>query len=410
MRFGELADFFEGVGSKRLSSHEVDPSVSRGHEFQGVDSLRKFLGTPSEKMRVPVTYIWMPDDEPEIVNSEGTWYDSRANQSHREAEYRLYYRKAAEEVVYRAKDGDSLFLAKRKGGGLLAILCPAGSTSEAQLSWLLGVSPVSGDMAPVELRTGESPTLTFFARDILERIGIDAPQEDETLLEKLLRRFNGRFPPTSDLSTFARESCEAEESSGPDEILVAWLETEEKLFRTLEAHMVGEVLRNGFLQPDGVPDIDRFVSFSLSVQNRRKSRAGYALENHLAELFRQARLEFSTQATTEGRKRPDFLFPNERAYRDATFPTAQLVMLGSKSSCKERWRQVLSEADRIESKHLATLEPGISGYQLDEMAAARLTLVVPSAIHATYPASHRNKLLDLAGFIDLVRKKQAVPV
>ena len=34
-----------------------------------------------------------------------------------------------------------------------------------------------------------------------------------------------------------------------------------------------------------------------------------------------------------------------------------------KSTCKDRWRQVLSEADRIPNKHLFTLEAAISENQ-----------------------------------------------
>ena len=40
----------------------------------------------------------------------------------------------------------------------------------------------------------------------------------------------------------------------------------------------------GFAAGDGV-NVDGFIGFSLSVQNRRKSRAGYSLENHLAQIF-----------------------------------------------------------------------------------------------------------------------------
>jgi hypothetical protein len=50
------------------------------------------------------------------------------------------------------------------------------------------------------------------------------------------------------------------------------MDREEVLFRTLERHIVNERLRRGF------SDGDEFVAFSLSVQNRRKARAGRALE------------------------------------------------------------------------------------------------------------------------------------
>ena len=59
-------------------------------------------------------------------------------------------------------------------------------------------------------------------------------------------------------------------------------------------------------------------------------------------------------------------------------------MLGVKSTCKDRWRQVLAEADRIEYKHLLTLETSISKHQTDEMQAKNLQLVLPRGLHETY--------------------------
>ncbi len=55
-------------------------------------------------------------------------------------------------------------------------------------------------------------------------------------------------------------------------------------------------------------------------------------------------------------------------------------MLGVKSTCKDRWRQVLSEAARIPDKCLLTVEPGISENQTNEMQANRLQLVLPGEV------------------------------
>jgi hypothetical protein len=83
-------------------------------------------------------------------------------------------------------------------------------------------------------------------------------------------------------------------------------------------------------------------------------------------------------------------------------------MLGSKSSLKDRWRQVLSEAARIETKHLVTLEPGISTNQTDEMKAKGLCLVVPAEIQRTYTPGQRAWLMDVRSFVALVRRRQTV--
>src|SRR5690606_10029713 len=125
----------------------------------------------------------------------------------------------------------------------------------------------------------------------------------------------------------------------------------EKLFRRLERKIVEERLKKGFLNGNDT-DVDGFIHFSLSVQNRRKSRAGYALENHLEALFNKHSLLFSRTVETENKSKPDFLFPGGQSYHNLLFPSELLTMLGVKTSCKDRWRQILSEASRVEKKHL----------------------------------------------------------
>lgn len=117
---------------------------------------------------------------------------------------------------------------------------------------------------------------------------------------------------------------------------------------------------------------------------------------------------FSRVAITENRSKPDFLFPSVTDYHDLSFPVDRLTMLGAKSTCKDRWRQVLAEASRIPRKHLFTLETAISTFQTEEMAASNLQLVLPKSLHSTYTEAQRQALLDLESFISLVRGRQGV--
>jgi hypothetical protein len=157
---------------------------------------------------------------------------------------------------------------------------------------------------------------------------------------------------------------------------------------------------------EGRADVEGFIKFSLSVQNRRKSRAGSALENHLATIFKLNGLKFERGAKTENNNKPDFLFPGAREHGLLEFPANNLIMLGAKSTCKDRWRQVLSEANRIETKHLLTLEPGISENQTNEMKIKRLQLVLPKQLHETFKQSQRNALMTLTEFVELARSRQ----
>ena len=406
MNHGFLSEYFEGVAAKTLKATEVDPRTSHGHEYQGVDAFRQFLGTPSEKTNIPVAYVWLTDDSVPIKNVlTGTWYNSRAKKDFRSAEYRLYYPTAAEEIVWRASPGDTLFFCKPKTGPLLAMSCPAESSIEKQLFWLFGLQAAEkfGENQ-LDLTRDPGKELDFAARYILELIGIEVSITDGKWLERLLKAFGPKFPSTEVFSKFARDNVAGiDPINAPDDALLEWIDFEERLFRTLEHHVVAERIKAGFENHKEV-DVNGFVSFSLSVQNRRKARVGLALEHHVEAILIANHIQHERGATTENKSKPDFLFPGSAQYRDLRYPAARLAMLGTKSTCKDRWRQILSEANRIETKHLLTLEPSISEPQTDEMKGKNLKLVLPTRLHVTYKPSQKPWLMSFREFITVASR------
>lgn len=401
---GHLSRHFIGAGAKVLKGTEVDPAVSRGHEFQGVDIFRAFVGTPDARETIPVTYLWMDDEQETPLKLEltGTWYNSRKGKVHRSAEYRLYYPAAAESVVHRAKAGDTLFLCMTAERRVLAILCPASSSIEQKLLWLFGLT-LDPDFSLIQrdiLQDGDRG-LDLAARFILDELGIESEEPEPAAVDRMVAKFGTVFPGTAIFSDFARRSLKAVDPlADPDAALVAWMEQEEALFRHMERLVVEQRLRAGFIA-DGAADVDGFLSFSLSVQNRRKSRAGYAFAHHVEAVLKAWKIPHKREATTEKRNAADFLLPGETEYADPTFPADRLRMLAVKTTCKDRWRQVLSEADRIAIKHLLTLEPAISRAQTAEMQSQRLQLVLPRSLHETYHADQQAQLMSFRAYLDM---------
>ena len=171
------------------------------------------------------------------------------------------------------------------------------------------------------------------------------------------------------------------------------------LFRALEYARYGDIITKGF------QSVDEFVRAANVVLNRRKSRAGKSLEHHLSAIFDGNGIEYSSQAVTEGNKKPDFLFPSQKAYHDYDFSTDYIISLAAKTTCKDRWRQVLNEANRLRDKpkYLCTLQQGISGAQMDEMQAENVILVVPKPYIVTYPKDRRDRIWTLAQFVQYVK-------
>lgn len=133
---------------------------------------------------------------------------------------------------------------------------------------------------------------------------------------------------------------------------------------------------------------------------------GYSLQNQLEALFDSHKLKYKAQAVTEGKNKPDFIFPSSEEYRDQQFKSELLVMLGAKSTLKERWRQILTEAARIPRKHLCTLEPSISKDQTDEISKHAIQLVIPESFHETYTDTQRKQLWTVSTFVDFIKKMQ----
>lgn len=405
MDFGDLADHFDGVAAKILSAVETVGRSSNQHELDGVKALQGLFGRPTKKLIIPTRFLLVTDDTDEPVAEEGTltFYDARLNTPNR-SEYRLYY-PASVDAMKMAQPGDVVFIAKQKTGGALFIVAPSGSSIAAQLDWLFGTDVLErqGFSVRAGLESGHD-SLSLTAMYLLDMLGVAIEPRNDDWLDRILAKFGPRFPTSAEFGAFARSTLpDLHPADDPDRVLMAWLEQEEILFRTLERHLATDTL--DALYSEGHVDVDRFIEVSLSLHNRRKSRAGKGLENQLIALFDALDVRHTFNPMTENRARPDFILPGINEYRDADFPALDLTMLGVKTTCKDRWRQVLSEAKRIEDKHLLTLESPISPAQTDEMKDHRIQLVIPHPLHQPYKPEQREWLMSVNDFITLVRKR-----
>ena len=390
------------VATKRLAEVEVDPEVSHQHELNGVAAIKKLLGTPADALSFrDIEWVLLRDDGNHARESHSlSWYDSRRRNPNRSSEWRLYYGGG----TTAAEAGDLFALIRREAdGALAALVAPAGSTWDQQLVAIFG-NPLDlgGRFITVEL--GDIPDIFAIATtELFELLGWGEEPEpivEAPFAEEAFAQFGLSFPSSATFSQFIQERTPVDVAD-PDEALLTWWNAEEAHFREHERRIVGERLAAHYF------GVDELLTFSKSIHNRRRVRAGLAFENHLRALFVGNHVRHSFKRRTEGRSEPDFLFPGIDRYRDPSFDETGLTMLAAKTTCKDRWRQVLQEAARIEHKHLCTLEPAISTPQLEEMAAARLTLVVPAKIAPSYEVPVGVEILTLADFIQLVRERDA---
>ena len=239
-----------------------------------------------------------------------------------------------------------------------------------------------------------------------------SPQNERGLQAQIFQAFTAtlsdNFPTAIIMSAKAREIHETlfdhkeYTETQPDRQLLDWLAMEYHLFRYIEDMMFHKTIQQGF------SSMEEFLSVANSITNRRKSRAGKSLENHLAAIFTGNCLTFDAQVVTEGRKRPDFIFPGGAAYHDPSFNAQNLIVLAAKTTCKDRWRQILNEANRVrdKKKYLCTLQQGVSSKQMQEMLDENVTLVVPAPYIARYPKAYQKDIMSLQSFIDFAKAQE----
>lgn len=185
-----------------------------------------------------------------------------------------------------------------------------------------------------------------------------------------------------------------------DALLMRCVEAEYALFRLVERRLCEPEISRVF------KSVEDFIETAATIMNRRKSRAGRSLENHVGHVLRAAGIPLDVRPQIEGR--PDIVIPGKREYDDPRYPEERLFIVGVKTTCKDRWGQVVKEARRVRHKHILTIQRGIASGQLHEMHEANVSLIVPKSIQADYPRERDIEMLTIDGFINVVRDRLKV--
>jgi hypothetical protein len=235
-----------------------------------------------------------------------------------------------------------------------------------------------------------------------------APQQVETeddCIDRKVREFSAAltdFPTGAVFSEKTRAILVECQKKFPDltadEALVTAYQTEYQLFQSVERQVCQNEVSGRLFK-----NIDDFIQTAASIMNRRKARAGRSFENHVEYLLTHAKIPHKMRPSLGADGKPDIVIPDERAYFDAAFPIEKLFVVGLKTTCKDRWRQVLNEGRRVKAKHILTLQPGITSAQLAEMHTAGVSLVVPQSLHKSFPKEHTINLLSVESFIKTVK-------
>lgn len=231
-----------------------------------------------------------------------------------------------------------------------------------------------------------------------------APQEEteDECVERHFRTFVQALTDFPSGDVFSAETQKALEEcvrgfrdEDLDSSVARLIESEYRLFRLAERALCTAEVHRLFR------DIDDFLKTAATIMNRRKSRAGRSLENHVSALLRRSGIPHEVRPEAiEGR--PDIVIPDTAKYFRFNNQQENVFVIGVKTTCKDRWRQVLNEARRAPRKYIFTIQPGISEPQLREMHEANVSLIVPNHLHREYPKGAPIALLTFEDFVSRV--------
>lgn len=394
---------------KRLAAVEIEPDASNQHELNA-GALRAGLGFPEGRTEGLLSVLCYPDadGEPRILEGNFTLYDARASHPKR-SEYRLYYRLPG--LVELARPDDLLVLCRdSQSGALHGIVARQGTPMEAQLEKLLG----EGDHAALRRlvirapRSGQDADAGEWVQTFLgleSRSDLARASREHHLFRTWVAK--QALPPTRQMALAGKEVAEVVWGSAldPDAFIDRGLEAESELYFAIEREVGTRGLR--VLVDAGPARLDDMLAWALSIQQSRKSRRGQSLQHHFGFLLDREGIPYTSQCVTERGETPDFVIPGSEAYHDPHFPAARLRMVACKSTVRERWGQILKEAERVEEKFLLTVDENLSGPVMRSMREAGLRTFLPRRLIEEH--YHDSDSVDLLGSVSqLVHDLRAV--
>lgn len=347
-----------------------------------------------------VIFAGIPDlDRPTAANPDALIHASvDSHDQQRELRAIWYNQKTRDEARITRWGGSASPLLDPENTGALCLIAfrPRRIEGETNLRVWVCSDPAEEDTALAWLVDPLEPG-SWVLQIADRRLSRDEPGECSFVASDFPDEWRGALPAGSDIVDFVVDTLSPCRGGSVDERLVCRRDCEFAVFTYLEKlQFLPRVL-------EGFDDLDSFLALAHRVTNTRKARSGRSLELQLKRIFEEEGIPFTHGARTERGKRPDFLFPSEAAYHDDRFEPARRRMLGVKTTCKDRWRQILTEADRISTKHLFTLQQGVSEAQFAAMEAENVRLVVPTANRESFPPSVRDRLMSLNDFVEEAR-------
>lgn len=138
----------------------------------------------------------------------------------------------------------------------------------------------------------------------------------------------------------------------------------------------GQTVINEQIEANGTVDFNDMDKLFLSISQSRKSRAGKAFEYVIETMLIKLGYPFSDQVVIDGAK-PDYVMPSEEYFREKPLDS---IIFTAKRTLRERWRQVVTEANKGYGYYLATIDEKITKSQIQQAESHKIYIVVPKSL------------------------------
>ena len=361
------------IALKRLAPVEVEPSASHQHELNA-DRLRSELGFPEGTTSGRLSIRYYDSEGADLDDGTFTVYDARERHVSRR-EYRLYYSSTL--MSERARPGDLLLLFR--DGPVEVLHCAVARKDSPAEAALLRAFRSGLKSDPRTFQFVEPPSTGDVLQLALELV---QPQSDTSTSDDWINSARAMtvMPRGDDLARMAVDRAREHYSpaTDPDLFIVTALDLESQLYFHLEGRLANERLRA--LTAEGKLDFASASELVLGYLQSRKSRRGRSLENHLRTVLIESAIPFQFHGRTEGKETPDFIIPSQQAYDDPGYPADRLRIVACKTTARDRWRQILNEAARVERKYLLTVDSDLTDESVEAMDKADLQIYMPAGL------------------------------
>lgn len=423
-----LGNRFKGAAGKRLSLVEcIDEGVSNQQELQAGQAIRAMLGESRlQDARCKYIYFgWADGLSPRralVEVSTITYYDARERQLHRSSEFRLTY-PSTSAVMRRARAGDFCWMLVGAGADpdITVVVASPASPQADRLDKLLStgldpelVLPTRREGAVFSSGAASNATIAVDDLDgeLLRLLDVEVTSSAQDALAEAVTAFGGAdHPPAALFARFARDRCRtADPRDDADRALFDWFNFTYDLFIGYEEQVVQPLLNQHFANRENI-DVAEFFTVASRLKNSRFSRAGGSFESHVAALFDRVGLSYDAQVQQmpDGSK-PDFLLPG-RSYYDSGDEKAlmDVTFVGAKTTTRERWQQLVAEAQRLSNRHMFTMDERLNGRKVATMAIKRVVPVLPQPrIEASYGLRpFKGQLMPVRDFVAMATEREA---